>query len=179
MIEERLVAAFLRESKAVGANAVRVSRDEVAETVFALLRDDRLVVVAAGLEGVVEALQGRGIEVVSEERSGEAAEMLTTADAGLGQALSAVAESGTIVIGPGAGIEGLISILPPHYVALLPAGVIQPDLAAALALTAPLIAGPGSRVVFITGPSRTSDIELTPVIGVHGPMRLDIVIVDE
>lgn len=179
LVEEQLVAAFLRESEAVGANTVRVSRDEIVETVLGLLQNDRTVVAAAGLEGIVEELQGHGIKVISEERSGKAAEVLTVADAGLGQALAAVASTGTIVIGPGAGIEGLISTLPPHYVALLPAGVIQPDLGAALALTAPLIAGPGSRVAFITGPSRTSDIELTPVIGVHGPMRLDIVIVDE
>jgi len=178
-MEEQLVAAFLREAEAVGANTVRVSRDEIAETLLGLLRHDQSVVAAAGLEGIVEELQRRGVKVISEERGGKAANVLTTADAGLGQALAGVATSGTIVIGPGSGIEGLISTLPPHYVALLPAGVIQPDLAAALALMAPLIGGPGSRVAFVTGPSRTSDIELTPVIGVHGPMRLDIVVVDE
>ena len=178
LVQEQLVAEFVREAEAVGAKAVRVSRDEIAGTVAGLLQDERSVVAAAGLEGIVEELQARGIEVVSEDGSGKAAEALPTADAGLGQAIAGVAASGTVLIGPGSGLEGLIATLPPRYVVLLSANTIQPDIGAALALAAPLI-GPGSRVAFITGPSRTSDIEMTSVIGVHGPMSVEIVIVNE
>lgn len=177
-MDEELVKEFIREAKAVGAGTRRALKNEVADRLVELLRDDRSVVIAAGLEGVAGELRSRGVRIVCEDGSDGAAEALPAADAGLGQALGGIAASGTILIGPGSGLEGLVSILPPHYVALLPARAIQPDIAAALAKAAPLIGTPGSRVAFVTGPSRTSDIELTPVIGVHGPVRLDVVIVD-
>jgi L-lactate dehydrogenase complex protein LldG len=178
-VDEGLVAEFIREAKAAGAGTYRASESEVADRLVELLKDDRSVVIAAGLEGIAGELRSRGVKIVCEDGSDDAAEALPGADAGLGRALGGVAASGTILIGPGSGLEGLVSILPPHYVALLPAAAIQRDIAASLAGATPLIATPGSRIAFVTGPSRTSDIELTPVIGVHGPIRLDLVIVDE
>ncbi len=179
MVDEALVTQFVREAEAVGATVLRSSRTEIVVLLAELLKDDRSAVAVAGLEAIVGELRKRGVEILSEDHGGKAAEVLTGVDAGLGQALAGVAASGTIVIGPGSGLEGLVSTLPPHYVALLAADAILPDLVAALAKVAPLVALPGSRVAFVTGPSRTSDIELTPVIGVHGPVRLDVVIVDE
>jgi L-lactate dehydrogenase complex protein LldG len=179
LTDEALVTEFIREAEAVGAGTYRVAKRDLTKTLAEILRDDRSAVAAAGLEDLVEELRGRGVRIQSEDESGKAAEALAGVDAGLGQALAGISASGTIVIGPGSGLEGLISILPPHYVALLPAAAILPDVAAALGRAAPLIATAGSRVALVTGPSRTSDIELTPVIGVHGPLRLDVVIVDE
>ena len=42
----------------------------------------------------------------------------------------------------------------------------------------PDLARAGSNVVIITGPSRTADIELTPVYGVHGPKALHVILLD-
>jgi L-lactate dehydrogenase complex protein LldG len=179
MADEALVAEFIREAKAVGAGTYRVAKHELAQTLVGILRDDRSAVAAAGLEELVEELCGHGVPIQCESKNGKAAEALAGVDAGLGRALAGISASGTVVIGPGSGLEGLVSILPPHYVALLPSASILPDVAAALGNAAPLIATASSRVAFVTGPSRTSDIELTPVIGVHGPLRVDVVIVDE
>ncbi|MBN1628223.1 MAG: LUD domain-containing protein [Thermoleophilia bacterium] len=174
-----LVEMFVREAEAVGSGVSRVSKAGLVDRLAGLVVGDRSVVVAAGLEQVAVELRSRGIAVVCEGAGDEAAQALPSVDAGIGRALAGIAASGTVVVGPGTGLEGLVSTLPPHHVAILSAGAILPDLAAALRETASLIAIPGSRIALVTGPSRTSDIELTPVIGVHGPLRLDVVIVDE
>jgi L-lactate dehydrogenase complex protein LldG len=178
-VAEQSLTEFVREARSAGAGVVRVSHSEVAEAVAALISGDRSVVAAAGLEDLCAELRGRGLRVTTEEQGDAAAAALSEVDAGLATALVGVAASGSILIGPGAGAEGLISILPPHFVALLPASRVVCDVREALATVAPLVAERGARLVFVTGPSRTSDIELTPVLGVHGPLRLDVVIVDE
>ncbi len=177
-MDEALIARFVRECEAVGAGAHLVSEDEVSTKLVELLKDDDFVVAAAGIEGVVEELRSRGVKIVCDDGSDRAGAVLPGADAGISQALAGVAASGTILMGPGLGLEGFVSILPPHHVALLPASRLEPDLGTVLASVASQVGEPGSRFVFITGPSRTSDIELTPVIGVHGPLRLDVVVID-
>ena len=129
MTEQGPVERFLRASAAVQAQTVRISPGEVAECLLRLLQDDRSVVAAAGLDGVVEELRSRGVQIVSDDGSDAAAKALPQADAGLCRALAGVAASGTVLIGPGLGLEGLISTLPPHCVVLLSSNDIYLDLA--------------------------------------------------
>jgi len=69
----------------------------------------------------------------------------------------------------------LASTLPEIHVALLRTERIVPDLAALLPSLDP---GSSRYIAFITGPSRTADIERVLTIGVHGPVRLVILCVD-
>ncbi len=175
---KELLAEFAREAEAVGAGVHITPSDRVTDTLSRLLGGARSVVVEASLREYADTLRDHGIETVVEEAGGAAAEVLSTADAGVCRALAGVATSGTVLIGPGTGLEGAISMLAPHSIVLIERDLICSDLAAALETARHLIAGPGHRLAFITGPSRTSDIELTPVIGVHGPLRLDLVVID-
>ena len=107
-------------------------------------------------------------------------EMLTTAeldeaDAVLTGCAAAVAVSGTIMLDAGAA-QGrrAISLVPDHHVVVVRREQITGHLAEALPRLDPT--GPQT---WISGPSATSDIELQRVEGVHGPRRLDVVILPE
>ncbi|HZN40001.1 MAG TPA: lactate utilization protein [Planctomycetota bacterium] len=101
-------------------------------------------------------------------------EELFTADLGVTAAQWAIAETGTLVLVGDEERHRLASLLPPVHIALLPHSRILGNLGEALkTLARPL----SPAVTFITGPSRTADIELQLVIGVHGPRELHVVVV--
>jgi L-lactate dehydrogenase complex protein LldG len=66
-------------------------------------------------------------------------------------------------------------VLPPHHVVLARREQLVPDLPAAFALVKSKHgAAYPSMISFITGPSRTGDIERILVLGAHGPKKLTI-----
>ena len=133
------------------------------------------------LPGVLPALIEAGIVIEDSfipasgaEREARLAQLggvkvgLTGADAGL-------ADTGSIALISGPGRGRLASLLPPVHIALLPAQKLYPSLVSFLATT-PESAATASNLVFITGPSRSGDIEMTLSIGVHGPGEIHVII---
>jgi L-lactate dehydrogenase complex protein LldG len=97
-----------------------------------------------------------------------------TADVGVTTAHWAIAATGTLVLASGRERARLASLLPPVHVAMVPRARILPTMADALAAAAR--DGLDPALTFITGPSRTADIELTLVVGVHGPRELHVIV---
>ncbi len=100
-------------------------------------------------------------------------------DVGLTFADYGIAETGTLVIDSSREEIRLATMISEVHVAILPAGRI---VAAADDLADPLgqaLARPGNFTAFITGASRTADIERVLAIGVHGPLALHILILEE
>jgi len=98
---------------------------------------------------------------------------------GLSRALGAVAETGTLVLCSGGATPTRTNLLPDTHIVVLDAADIEgayEDVWARLREGAG--GGPLPRTVnWITGPSRTADIEQTLLLGAHGPRRLHIVVV--
>jgi L-lactate dehydrogenase complex protein LldG len=104
-------------------------------------------------------------------------DLLRRAGTGVTGCLAAVASSGTIVVGRGGGNGGLIAALPPRHVAILHEADIRESLAETLAAVQGPAAYSRAEYVLITGPSRTADIEMLSVLGVHGPLALHVCVV--
>jgi len=99
---------------------------------------------------------------------------------GLTGADAAFAATGTLLLNSGPGRPLLVNQLPRRHIVLLPASRIYPSLEGWLAKQ-PRVSGrqaiPITIQSFITGPSRSADIEATPAFGIHGPSRLHVIVV--
>ena len=97
---------------------------------------------------------------------------------GVARAAKGIAQTGTCVVVADDEALRLETMLPEVSVILLNRADILPDLpSAAPFLRAEQTQGRASYVSFITGPSRTADIERVSAIGVHGPLELHIVLI--
>jgi hypothetical protein len=123
---------------------------------------------------VTVAAQGEGLS------RGSLRQEIIEAGLGITGADYAVAETGSVVIVPRKGLSRLVSLVPPVHLALVrPQEVVETldDLFRLRRLEYYRNGGDmGSYLNFITGPSRTADIEQTLVVGVHGPKEVHLVL---
>ncbi len=95
---------------------------------------------------------------------------------GLTGAEAAFAETGSVVVRSGPGRPRMASLIPLIHVVLLPADRIYRSPMHWLTEPGSDAAG-AANVVYMTGPSRTADIEQMITLGVHGPRELHVIIV--
>ena len=128
--------------------------------------------------------QGYDVHLVDPTQPAGARDAFFQADAGISGVEYLIAETGSVVMATKPEEPRSLSLLPPVHIALAERRQILPDLFDLFDLFAPdAIPGrppspPPSCLTLITGPSKTGDIELRLVTGVHGPGELHVVIVD-
>jgi L-lactate dehydrogenase complex protein LldG len=197
-----LVARLQDELRAVGGQVVRVaSVAEATAYVTQLAREYEATLVVRWEDALLEllevdaALQAQGVDVSMASPPLEDAaalanqrqnlrELLARADIGLSGADYAIAETGTLALSALPGQMRGVSLLPPVHVAVVRPSQIVASMADCLAMLQDegredLQERLTSCVSFITGPSRTGDIELSLTVGVHGPGELHLVILDD
>jgi len=96
---------------------------------------------------------------------------------GVTGAFAAIAETGTLVLASGPDTPATASLLPETHVAVVSAGRIVPHMEDAFALAREAFGQLPRAINFVSGPSRTADIDQTIVLGAHGPSRVHIVLV--
>jgi L-lactate dehydrogenase complex protein LldG len=100
-------------------------------------------------------------------------------DVGITMAQRAIAETGTLILEAETERHRLVSLLPPVHIAVVYASDMVLTIGDALSQLRGQDPKQMSRAItFITGPSRTADIELTLTVGVHGPKELHVIVID-
>lgn len=120
--------------------------------------------------GVTEILNSLGVELVSPNASKEE---MALCDLGITEADYLLPETGTLVLHSSAEKPRGVSLLPRVHLALVHPDMLRADIHQVFAE-----AKNHHYLVFITGPSRTADIELTVTLGVHGPRNLYVWVVE-
>jgi L-lactate dehydrogenase complex protein LldG len=102
---------------------------------------------------------------------------LESCDAGITECDALIAQTGSVLVTSRSAGGRALSVLPPHHVVLARREQLLPDLSDAFALLKTKYAPDyPSFISFITGPSRTGDIERILVLGAHGPKKLTVIL---
>ena len=183
---DELMGLFTERAEAVGLIVHRVQGNDAADTVIETLR-------SAGAERVALAAGEAGANIELEEALRDAAFTLSEVEAGPGMAPSqyeldagitdvhaALAETGTLVLCSDAKHPRGLSLAPPTHIALVRCTDILPDMIDYWAQQKglPNTELPSSQT-FVTGPSKTADIEGELITGVHGPGAVHVVLIED
>ncbi|MGZ4690921.1 MAG: LutC/YkgG family protein [Acidimicrobiia bacterium] len=124
--------------------------------------------------GLRDALDSAGIELLA---ATDPAWPDDIGDAGVGVtgARAGIAATGTLLLPCGPGRPRGTHIIPPAHVCIVRAA----DLVATIADAMELQCGEPhpSTMSWVSGPSRTADLEMRQTIGVHGPRSVDVIVV--
>ena len=88
-----------------------------------------------------------------------------------------IADTGTLVLASGPDTPGTASLLPETHVAVVRAARIVAHMEDAFALARETFGQLPRAINFVSGPSRTADIDQTIVLGAHGPSRVHIILI--
>ncbi|HMQ32270.1 MAG TPA: lactate utilization protein [Chloroflexaceae bacterium] len=186
-----LPAQFAAELTKLEGNAYLVADEEEALETIARLLDERAARQAVawdlgqiGLPGLAALLAQRGVAVLDAGVRGEGRkerlQALEPAPVCLSGVACAIAESGSLALRHGPGRPRLASLLAPAHIAVVRADQLVRGLGEALARLreqhGAALFDETSNLTFISGPSRTADIEMTLSLGIHGPPELHVVL---
>ena len=171
------VQMFVDEAERVSAEVLRLgSLDAVVETALKIAKDAGAAQLKIAPHPVLKGLNWPGHGVAF--GIGHGSDL-----AGLSMAYAGVAETGTLVMRSGADTPTTLNFLPDVHMVAIRSGQIKASYEDVWALLR-ADAEPGRPVLprtvnWITGPSRTADIEQTLLLGAHGPRKLVILLIDE
>ena len=179
-ISDELYDRFKTSLESVNGSCLRTSAAELAPALVKAMKEleigDACLARTPLLEeaGVVEALEQAGIRVYTDHIRLHA----ETAKGGVSENQFGIAELGTLVQARDSVDERIIGTMSESYFGVVCGSAIVPEYDEMFEKLGDMPEIP-NFVGFITGPSRTADIECVSTVGVHGPIRLTAVVVDD
>jgi L-lactate dehydrogenase complex protein LldG len=165
------IAQLLAEiGKLSGVTKRLASRDELREALADLVKTETVRKATLWTTPnlttweVAGTLKALGVELVSPQADKH---LVAECELGVTGVDAALPETGTLLLRSSPDRPRVVSLLPRVHLAILTPAALRADLHQAFAE-----AKDAGYCVLVTGPSRTSDIELTLTLGVHGPKAL-------
>ena len=164
------IESFLGEVKKLSGVSQRLSSDGIDDALKALVTEQNIqkaiVWNTSHLKqlGIADSLRSLGVQLVSPNANKHE---MALCDLGITEADYLLPETGTLVLRSSAEKPRAVSLLPRVHLAIVHPEMLRADMHQVFAE-----AKDSHYLVFITGPSRTADIELTVTLGVHGPKNL-------
>jgi L-lactate dehydrogenase complex protein LldG len=186
---DSLVARFTQEATAVRAQVHRLSgKLQLVEKILEICAHQAGEVALSGSAlfsqmELPKALAAHGLTTFESHETDHETMIARLANCAVGVTAAdyVIAETGTIVLSSDEANALLVSLLPPVHIAMVRAAQIIASIdenICRLGEDQMERANPPRSVTMITGPSRTSDVELVLSIGVHGPKELHVIILD-
>lgn len=178
------LSLFVAELQKLSAEVVRFGTlPEAVQNLMQLFRDrnwKRTLIWQSLLENnaqLKEALENAEIEAVTDAKKNE----LASIPVGITDIKAAIADTGTLVLQNISGQPSFVSLLPDVHIVLVRASEIYPNLQTFLENEENIgaVVSQSNNFVFISGPSRTADIEQTLTLGVHGPREMIVMLLED
>lgn len=167
------VAQFKRECDRLGTTHCEAERfDEVPREVARYLEANNLewrIVVWREFAG----LRWGGVGIQFDDRAANGRD-----STGVTGCFCAIAETGTLLLLGSAATPKATALLPETHIAVVRKSRIVDTMEESFALLREEVGEPPRATWFVSGPSRTADIEQTIVIGAHGPYRTHVILLD-
>jgi L-lactate dehydrogenase complex protein LldG len=171
-VEDDLVARFRARAESMQSTTEEVATEAEVPAVVARYLKSAGVTFAGCVWPRLARLDWKGAGLALEPREANADDAV-----GVTGAFAAIAETGTLVLASGPDDPATASLLPETHVAIVNVGRIVPHMEDAFALAREAFGQLPRAINFVSGPSRTADIDQTIVLGAHGPSRVHIVLV--
>ncbi len=171
------IECFLGEIKKLSGVGQKFASSDIASALKILVAEQNIRKATAWNTPLINQLQitktlsSLGVELVSPNANKHE---MAHCDLGITEADYLLPETGTLVLKSSTEKPRAISLLPRVHLAIVRPEMLRADMHQVFAE-----AKDGNYLVFITGPSRTADIELTVTLGVHGPKNLYVWMMDE
>jgi L-lactate dehydrogenase complex protein LldG len=169
---QALLERFRSKSEVLSSTVAVVAADADVPAAIARYLTDMKLPKTAVVQPALAGLDWAGAGLTVEARGARDADLV-----GITGCFCAVAETGTLMMCSSPATPAAVSLLPETHVAVVQASRIVAYMEEAWNLARKELGSLPRAVNFISGPSRTGDIEQTIVLGAHGPYRVHLVIV--